>query len=83
MAIQLANKTIEADEEGFLLDPKSLSDLGDRSEQGGRARPVFRSFAENSRRYLTKRIGKMDRCPTGAVDQPQVRQAPSRTNEHR
>ena len=30
-----------------------------------------------SRSYLTKRIEKMDRSPTGAVDQPQVRQAPS------
>ena len=29
-----------------------------------------------SRSYLTKRIEKMDRSPTGAVDQPQVRQAP-------
>ena len=44
--------------------------MGDRSEQGGRARPLFRSFEENSRSYLTKRIGKMGRSPTGAVDHP-------------
>ena len=53
---------------------RRLSDLGDRSEQGGRARPFFRSFEENSRSYLTKRIGKMGRSPTGAVDQSQIRQ---------
>jgi hypothetical protein len=55
---------------------RSLSDLSDRSEQGGRVSPFFRSFEENSRNYLTKRIGKMGRSPTGAVDQSQVRQAP-------
>jgi len=36
-------------------------------------RPLFRSFGENSRSYLTKRIGKTGRSPTGAVDQSQVR----------
>ena len=55
---------------------RRLSDLGDRSKQGGRARPFFRSFEENSRSYLTKRIGKIGRSPTGAVDQSQVRQPP-------
>ncbi len=59
-----------------------LSDLGDRSEQGGRARPFFRSFEENSRSYLTKRIGKMGRSPTGAVDQSQIRQPPRLTDKH-
>ena len=54
---------------------RSLSDLGDRSEPSGRARPFFRSFEENSRSYLTRRIGKMGRYPAGAVDQSQVRQA--------
>ncbi len=63
---------------GYVLFDERLSDLGDRSEQGGRARPFFRSFKENSRSYLTKRIGKMGRSPTGAVDQPQVRQPLSR-----
>ena len=48
--------------------------MGDRSEQGGRARPFFRSFEKNSRSYLTKRIGKMGCSPTGAVDQSQIRQ---------
>ena len=55
---------------------RNLSDLGDRGEQLGRVRPVFRSFAKNSRHYLTKGIGAMGRSPIGAVDQPQVRQAP-------
>jgi hypothetical protein len=50
--------------------------LGNRGEQSGRGRPFVRSFEENSRRYLTKRIGDMDRCPTGALDQPQIRPAP-------
>jgi len=39
--------------------------------------PFFRSFEENSRSYLTKRIGKTERSPIGAVDQSQVRQPPS------
>jgi len=52
--------------------------MGDRSEQCGRVRPIFRSFEENSRSDLTKRIGKMGRSPTGAVDQSQVRQPPRR-----
>jgi len=54
---------------------RSLSELGDRSEPSGRARSVFRSFEENSRSYLTRRIGKLGRCPAGAVDQSQIRQA--------
>src|SRR3990172_2831041 len=52
----------------FSYTTRSLSDSGDRSEQGGRARPVFRSFEENSRSYLTKRIGKMDRSPPAQYD---------------
>jgi len=50
--------------------------LGDRSEHGGRARPLFRSFEKNSRSSFTKRIENMGRSPSGAVDQPQVRQPP-------
>ena len=46
---------------------RSLSDLGARSEPSGSVRPFFRSFEENSRRYLTRRIGEMGRSPTGAV----------------
>ncbi len=57
--------------------------MGDRSEQGGTARPFFRSFEENSRSYLTKRIGKMGRSPTGAVDQTQVRQPPRTSSYER
>jgi len=59
-----------------LSQSRSLSDLGARGEQGARVRPVFGSFEKNSRHCLTKRIGKMVRSPTGAVDQPQIRQAP-------
>ncbi len=52
-----------------LTGPSSLSDLGDRSEASEKLWTVFRSFEENSRSYLTKRIGKMDQFPTAAVDQ--------------
>ena len=43
---------------GAALSPRSLSDLSDRSEPSGRARPIWTAL------------------PTGAVSQPQVRQAP-------
>jgi len=33
--------------------------LGDRSEQGGRARPFFRSFSSNSYGYFPQTIEKM------------------------
>ncbi|VUX55708.1 protein of unknown function [uncultured Woeseiaceae bacterium] len=66
--------------------PRSLSDLGDRSEASGKRRTVFRSFeahttagmqeVERSRMpepsgfYVTKRIEKMDLFPVAAVDSP-------------
>ena len=65
---------------GACLFLSSLSDLGARSEPSGRASPFFRSFEENSRSYLTKRIGKMGRYHTGAVGAAQVRQAARQTS---
>jgi hypothetical protein len=48
----------------------SLSDLGNRSEAGGKPSPFFRSFEAHSGNYATKKIGKMGRFPTAAVDYP-------------
>ena len=48
----------------------SLSDLEVRSEASGGSRLLFRSFEANSGSYLTKMIGKIDRFPAAAVEQP-------------
>ena len=48
----------------------SLSDLEVRSEASGGSRLFFRSFEANSGSYLTKMIGKIDRFPAAAVEQP-------------
>jgi deoxyribodipyrimidine photo-lyase len=57
--------------------PRSLSDLSDRSEPSGRARTVLHDFEAHSG-TMQREIGeKWTALPTGAVDQPQVRQAPS------
>jgi putative N6-adenine-specific DNA methylase len=57
--------------------PRSLSDLSDRSEPSGRARTVLHDFEAHSG-PMQREIGqKWTALPTGAVDQPQVRQAPS------
>jgi len=63
--------------------PRSLSDLSDRSEPGGRARTVLHDFEAHSG-PMQREIGqKWTALPTGAVDQPQVRQAPRpRTGAH-
>jgi len=55
---------------------RRLADLGDCGDQGGRARPLCRSFEENSRSGLTNRIGKSVRSPAGAEARSQVRQTP-------
>ncbi len=54
-------------------DPRRLSDLGDRSEDGGKSSLVFRLFersaeAEHSGDYVTKTSGKIGRFPITAVD---------------
>ena len=55
---------------------RSLSDLSDRSEPGGRARTVWHDFEAHSG-TMQREIGpKWTALPTGAVDQSQVRQAP-------
>ena len=56
---------------------RSLSDLGDRRERSGRASAFFRSLEAHSGDYGTRESGKRGRSPTRAVDQSQVRQAPS------
>ncbi len=57
--------------------PRSLSDLSDRREPSGRARTVFHDFEAHSG-TMQREIGeKWTARPTGAVDQSQVRQAPS------
>ena len=54
----------------------SLSDLGDRHEPSGRAMTVFPDFSLHSE-PMQREIGeKWTAIPTGAVDQPQVQQAP-------
>jgi len=66
--------------------PRSLSDLSDRSEPGRRARTVLHDFEAHCG-TTQREIGqnelasfgasqKWTALPTGAVDQPQVRQAP-------
>jgi hypothetical protein len=39
----------QARDQAILLAARSLSDLGDRSETGGKSRSVWRSFEENNR----------------------------------
>ena len=56
---------------------RSLLDLSDRSEPGGRARTVLHDFEAHSG-TMQREIGQIwTALPTGAVDQPQVRQAPN------
>jgi uncharacterized protein len=55
---------------------RSLSDLSDRSEPGGRARTDFHVFEAHSWPMQRKNGETWTALPTGAVDQPQVRQAP-------
>ena len=55
---------------------RSLADLGDRSEPGGGARTDFPDFEAHSG-PMQREIGEIwSALPAGAVDQPQVRQAP-------
>ena len=55
--------------------------MGDRRERGGRASAFFRSLEAHSGDYGTRESGKRGRSPTRAVDQSQVRQAPSSASE--
>jgi len=55
---------------------RSLSDLSDRSEPGRRARTVLHDFEAHSGPMQRESGQKWTALPTGAVDQPQVRQAP-------
>ena len=45
---ELVQKTVSLDELPRKGHTRSLSDLGDRSEAGGKSRSFFRSFAANS-----------------------------------
>jgi hypothetical protein len=48
--------------------PTSLSDLSDRREPSGRARPFRSGFEAQSGGYITKKRGDMDRCPASVAD---------------
>jgi len=58
------------------LKTRSLSDLSDRSEPSGRARPVLHDSEAHSGPMQRESGQEWTALPTGAVDQPQVRQAP-------
>ncbi len=56
---------------GALGDAAScLSDLGNRSEHGGRVRPDFPDFEAHSESYATINRVNMGRSPISAVDSP-------------
>ena len=49
-------------------DSRSLSDLGNRSEHGGRASTNGHDFEAHSGPYATKNRGHLGRSPISAVD---------------